>query len=136
MFLGYGSTVAQSAKALPRDITLTVVTNNLDAVSCITQHTNIDVWVAGGRLRHQHRYNCGAHTQNFTNAFRADIAFLGVGGISAHGELLEFQFDEGELTKAMLKNSRKNLLLADSSKYLRKASVCVSTLGNINSQSP
>lgn len=132
VFLSYGSTVAQFAKSLPQDISLTVVTNNLDAVSYLSHFPNIDVWVAGGRLRHQHRDVSGVHTQNFFQAFRADIAILGVGGISADGELLEFQFDEGELTKTMLNNSRKTVLLADSSKYLRNASVCIASLEDID----
>jgi DeoR family glycerol-3-phosphate regulon repressor len=132
VFLSYGSTVSQFAKLLPQDISLTVVTNNLDAVSYLSNFPNIDVWVAGGCLRHQHRDVCGAHTQNFFNSFRADIAILGVGGISAQGELLEFQFEEGELTKTMLKNSRKKVLLADSSKYLRNASVCIASLERID----
>ncbi|WP_413700570.1 DeoR/GlpR family DNA-binding transcription regulator [Psychromonas sp. KJ10-10] len=132
VFLGYGSTVAQFAKALPADICLTIVTNNLDAVSHLTHLPNIDVWIAGGRLRHQHRDISGVHTQNFFNSFRADVAILGVGGISGQGELLEFQFDEGELTKTILKNSRKRVLLADASKYLRNASVCISSLEDID----
>jgi len=132
MFLGYGSTVAQFSKSLPQNISLTVITNNLDAVSYLTHFPNIDVWVAGGRLRHQHRDVCGVHAQNFFDAFRVDITVLGVGGISSQGELLEFQFDEGELTKTMLKNSRKSVLLADASKYLRNASVCISTLEEID----
>lgn len=132
VFLSYGSTVAQFAKLLPKDISLTVVTNNLDAVSYLADFSNIEVWVAGGRLRHQHRDMAGIHTKNFFESFRADVAILGVGGISAKGELLEFQFDEGELTKSMLKNSRKSVLLADSSKFLRNASVCISALEDID----
>jgi DeoR family glycerol-3-phosphate regulon repressor len=132
VFLSYGSTAAQFAKSLPNDISLTVVTNNLDAISYLTHFSNIEVWVAGGRLRHQHRDIAGIHTKNFFESFRADVAILGVGGISANGELLEFQFDEGELTKVMLKNSRKSVLLADSSKFLRNASVCISSLEDID----
>ncbi|WP_261823791.1 DeoR/GlpR family DNA-binding transcription regulator [Vibrio neonatus] len=132
VFLSYGSTVAQFASCLPRDISLTVITNNLDAVSHLTGFPNIDVWVAGGQLRHQHRDVSGVHTQTFFKGFRVDIAVLGVGGISAQGELLEFQCDEGELTKIMLKNSRKSILLADSSKYLRNASVYAASLEDID----
>jgi DeoR family glycerol-3-phosphate regulon repressor len=132
VFLSYGSTAALFAKSLPKDISLTIVTNNLDAVSYLTQMPNIDVWVAGGRLRHQHRDVSGIQTQNFFQSFRADVAVLGIGGISGEGELLEFQFDEGELTKTMLKNSRKTILLADSSKYQRNASVSISTLSSID----
>ncbi|MDV7105561.1 DeoR/GlpR family DNA-binding transcription regulator [Vibrio sp. TH_r3] len=132
VFLSYGSSVAQFARSLPQDIPLTVVTNNLDALAYLTNLQNIEVWVAGGCLRHQHRDLSGIYTKNFFESFRADVAILGIGGISSKGELLEFQFTEGELTKAMLNNSRKSVLLADSSKYLRNASVCISSLEDID----
>ena len=132
VFLSYGSSVAQFARSLPKDIPLTVITNNLDAVSYLAHLENIEVWVAGGCLRHQHRDMSGIYTKEFFESFRADVVILGVGGISDKGELLEFRFDEGELTKAMLKNSRKSVLLADSSKYLRNANVCISSLEDID----
>lgn len=132
VFLSYGSTVAQFARSLPQDKSITVVTNNLDAISFLTERPNIDVWVAGGRLRHQHRDLSGVHTQHFFESFRADISVIGVGGISEQGELLEFQFDEAELTKTMLRNSRQRVLLADASKYRRNANVCIASLDDID----
>lgn len=132
LFLGYGSTVVQLVEALPREISLTVVTNNLVAALSLTQFPNIETWVSGGLLRHQHHDICGLPAHNFLQSFRADLAVCGIAGISASGELLEFQHDEAELTRTMLSNSKHNLLLADSSKFLRSASVCFTTLKHID----
>ncbi|MBC7002748.1 DeoR/GlpR transcriptional regulator [Photobacterium sp. BZF1] len=132
LFLGYGSTVVQLIESLPKEISLTVVTNNLNAALSLTQFPNIDTWVSGGRLRQQHHDLSGLPAQNFLQSFRADLAICGIAGISAEGELLEFQHDEAELTRTMLRNSKRNLLLADASKFMRSASVCVATLDQID----
>ncbi len=132
LFIGYGSTVIQLIEALPTEIALTVVTNNLNAALSLTRFPNIETWLSGGKLRPQHRDLCGLNAHQFLAQFRVDLAVCGIGGISAQGELLEFQQDEAELTRIMLSNSTRSLLLADSSKFLRSASVSLASLSQID----
>ncbi|MDR9831712.1 DeoR/GlpR family DNA-binding transcription regulator [Vibrio sp. FNV 38] len=131
VFLGYGSTVTQLAKFIDKDMPLKVITNNLDAALAL-DGTRCDVWIAGGQLKHKHRSTAGMSSAYFMNDFRADIGFCGVGGIDSYGNLMEFNYDEAELSKIMIRNAKKSYILADKTKIKRNASVCFSTLASVD----
>ncbi len=132
IFLGYGTTVAEFARALPPDRPLRVVTNNIDAVRALADKPGIETWVAGGKLRPADRDVMGSATLDFLRKFRAHFSICGVGAVSADGTLYEFQPDEAELTQVLLTHSHRRLLLADSSKFLREAPCRVATLEQVD----
>lgn len=132
VFLGYGTTVAEFARALPPDRPLRVVTNNLDAVQALADKPAIETWMAGGKLRPADRDVMGSTTLDFLRKFRAHFAICGVGGVSADGTLYEFQPDEAELSQVLLTHSHRRILLADSSKFLREAPCRVATFEQID----
>ncbi|WP_420996330.1 DeoR/GlpR family DNA-binding transcription regulator [Cupriavidus sp. 30B13] len=132
IFLGYGTTVAEFARALPPDRPLRVVTNNIDAVRALADKPGIETWVAGGKLRPADRDVMGSITLDFLRRFRAHFAICGVGGVSADGTLYEFQPDEAELSQVLLTHSHRRLLLADSSKFLREAPCRVAGLEQVD----
>jgi DeoR family glycerol-3-phosphate regulon repressor len=132
VFLGYGTTVAEFARALAPDRPLRVVTNNLDAVRALADKPAIETWVAGGKLRPADRDVMGSATLDFLRKFRAHFAICGVGAVSADGTLYEFQPEEAELTQILLTHSHRRLLLADSGKFLRDAPCRVATLEQVD----
>ncbi|WP_416046851.1 DeoR/GlpR family DNA-binding transcription regulator [Cupriavidus basilensis] len=132
IFLGYGTTVAEFARALPPDRPLRVVTNNIDAVRALADKPGIETWVAGGKLRPADRDVMGSTTLDFFRKFRAHFAICGVGAVSADGTLYEFQPDEAELSQVLLSSSHHRLLLADSSKFLREAPCRVAKLEQVD----
>lgn len=132
VFLGYGTTVAEFARALPPDRPLRVVTNNLDAVQALADKPAIETWMAGGKLRPADRDVMGSATLDFLRKFRAHFAICGVGAVSADGTLYEFQPDEAELSQVLLTHSHRRVLLADSSKFLREAPCRVATFEQID----
>lgn len=132
IFLGYGTTVAEFARALPPDRPLRVVTNNIDAVRALADKPAIETWVAGGKLRPADRDVTGSMTLDFLRKFRAHFAIFGVGAISADGTLYEFEPDEAELSQVLLTHSHRRLLLADSSKFLREAPCRVAKLEQVD----
>lgn len=132
IFLGYGTTVAEFARALPPDKPLRVLTNNLDAVRVLADKPGIETWVAGGRLRPADRDVMGSMTLDFLRRFRAHFAVCGVGGVSADGTLYEFEPDEAELSQVLFTHSHRRLLLADSSKFLREAPCRVANLDQVD----
>lgn len=132
LFLGYGTTVECLALALPEDLALRVVTNNLQAVAALQHKPQVETWLAGGRLRQGDQDVMGFQTLQFFGQFRADIAVCGVAGIAEDGELYEFQPDEAELTRTLWQLSHQHWLLADHSKYLRPASARVGSLQQVD----
>ncbi|RZT36406.1 DeoR/GlpR family DNA-binding transcription regulator [Cupriavidus agavae] len=121
IFLGYGTTVAEFARALPADLPLRVVTNNLGAVHALADKPAIETWVAGGRLRAGDYDLMGSATLDFLRKFRAHLAVCGAAGIDETGTLYEFQPEEAELSQALLSHSHARVLLADGSKFGRHA---------------
>lgn len=132
LFLGYGTTVAEFARALPADRPLRVVTNNLDAVHALAEKPAIETWVAGGRLRPGDRDVMGSATLDFIRRFRAHLSICGAGAVDADGSLFEFHPDEAEFTQVLFANSHVRAVLADSSKFLRDAPCRVATLAQID----
>lgn len=131
VFLGYGTTVAEFARALPVDLPLRVVTTNLGAVHALQDKPRIETWVAGGRLRQGDMDVMGGATLDFLRRFRAHLAICSAAGIDADGTFYEFQPEEAELSQVVLANSHARVLLADSSKYLRHAPCRVAGLDQI-----
>lgn len=132
VFLGYGTTVAEFARALPPEKPLRVVTNNLDAALALADKPAVETWLAGGRLRPADRDLMGLATFDFLQRFQAHVAVLGAGGITADGVLCEFQPDEAELSRLLLAHSQSRLLLVDGSKYLRAAPCRVAMLAEVD----
>lgn len=135
IFLGYGTTVAEFARALPADRPLRVVTNNLDAVHALSEKPAIETWVAGGRLRPGDRDVMGSATLDFVRRFRAHLSICGAGAVEvggAGGAIYEFHPDEAEFTQVLFANSHTRAVLADSSKFLRDAPCRVATLEQID----
>lgn len=132
IFLGYGTTVAEFARALPPDRPLRVVTNNMDAVRVLADKPGIETWVTGGKLRPADRDVMGSATLDFLRKFRAHFAVFGIGAVSADGTLYEFQPDEAELSQVLLTHSHRRLLLADSGKFLREAPCRVASLEQVD----
>lgn len=132
VFLGYGTTVAEFARALPPDRPLRVVTNNIDAVRALADKPAIETWVAGGKLRSADLDVMGSTTLEFLRRFRAHFAICGIGAVSADGTLCEFEPDEAELSQVLLTHSHRRLLLADRSKFLREAPCRVAKLEQVD----
>ncbi|MFA0438738.1 hypothetical protein BCU70_05085 [Vibrio sp. 10N.286.49.C2] len=131
VFLGYGSTTANLASLISIKSPIKVITNNLDVATAL-ENSNSEVWLSGGRVRNRQRDVTGYATANFLNSFRADIAFCGVGAIDKNGDLLEFNYEEAELSRVMLSNAKQKVILADHTKLGRHASVFCEKLANID----
>lgn len=132
VFLGYGTTVAEFARALPADLPLRVVTNNLGAVHALADKPRIETWVAGGRLRPGDLDVMGSATLDFVRRFRAHLAVCSAAGIDEDGTFYEFQPEEAEVSQVLLSHSHSRVLLADSSKCLRNAPCRVAGLDQID----
>ena len=118
IFLASGTTVTKLAKYLHQYENLTVITNNLETVSILSNHTSARVIVAGGELYE----NCdliGPLTERTIECFNADLFFFSCSGLTAEG------FSSVDMTRLNIiqkiqKNIAKTILLADTSKVGKK----------------
>lgn len=129
LFINIGTTTETIARALLQHESLQIVTNNLNVAAILGGKKDFSVLIAGGEVRYRDGGVIGEATEEFINQFRMDFGIIGISGIENDGSLLDFDFREVKVAQAIIKNSRRVLLAADSSKFGRYAMV---RLGNID----
>ncbi|SFI54280.1 DeoR/GlpR family DNA-binding transcription regulator [Albimonas pacifica] len=121
VFLSVGTTPAMVAEALAGREGLVAVTNNLNAALALAANPSHRIILPGGELRLPDRDLLGPAALELIAGYRADLAIYGVGGVDADGSLLDFHADEVAARQAMRANSRRTILVADRSKFGRRA---------------
>ena len=119
--LSVGTTPALVAGALARRRGLTIVTNNINAAVALSEAEDARIVIPGGELRLPDRDLLNDDAVALFAAYRADFGIYGVGGIDADGSLLDFHEAEVRAREAIRANAREAILVADRSKFGRRA---------------
>ncbi len=129
LFINIGTTTELVAKTLINHKRLKIITNNLNVASTLMKNTDFEVIITGGVVRNRDGGITGEATIDFIKQFKVDYSIIGIGGIEHDGTLLDFDYQEVRVARAIIENSRKVFLVTDNSKIGRKAMV---KLGNIS----
>ncbi|MCF6249305.1 MAG: DNA topoisomerase, partial [Desulfobacula sp.] len=84
---------------------------------------DFEVIVAGGIVRSRDCGITGEAAIKFIRQFKVDVGIIGISGIELDGTLLDYDFKEVYVARAIIENSRKVYLVADHSKFDRNAMV-------------
>jgi DeoR family glycerol-3-phosphate regulon repressor len=128
LFINIGTTTEAIAQALLNHHNLTIITNNLHVASILSTKDDFKIIIAGGVVRNRDGGVMGEATIDFVSQFKVDYAIIGISGIDNSGDLLDFDYQEVRVSKAIIENSRNIFLAADHSKFGRDA---MTRLGNI-----
>ena len=123
LMIGLGTTPEYVAQALSRRQDLRVITNNLNVAAAFAQNPDVEISIAGGTLRPLDRDIVGEAAARFFAGFRADYGIFGVGGVDQDGTLLDFHAGEVLARQAIVANARIAVLVADTTKFGRNATV-------------
>lgn len=132
LIMNIGTTTERVAEALKDHRGLMVVTNNLNVAYILSDVAEIEVVITGGVVRRSDRGIVGAAAIDVINQFKVDIAIIGTSAIDNDGCLLDFDYREVRVAKAILKQSRKRILVADNMKFERRAPVQIGHLSDID----
>ncbi len=132
LFLNIGTTTEMVAQALIHHKDLRIVTNNLHVAMIFSKNDNFEVMIAGGQLRNRDGGIIGPATTDFIRQFRLDFGIIGVSGINEQGDLLDFDYQETRNAQAIIANSHETILVADHSKFGRRAMTRFGHLSEIN----
>ena len=121
MLINIGTTTEQVAMALRSRKGLLVITNNINVVNILLGFEEIEVIVAGGVVRHSDGGIVGEAAVDFIRQFKVDYAVIGTSAIDPDGSLLDYDYREVKVAKAIMENARHSILVADSMKYERSA---------------
>lgn len=131
LFINIGTTTEEVAKALLGHRGLRVITNNLNVASIMSSKPDFEVTVAGGLVRTRDRGIVGEATIDLIGQFKLDFGIIGISGIDTDGTLLDFDYREVRVARAIMENSRKVFLVADHTKFGRNAMVRLGSLAQL-----
>jgi DeoR family fructose operon transcriptional repressor len=127
-----GTTSLEVARALPHDLRATIATPSLLVAAELSTRPQVQVLVAGGRVRPGDLACSGTETIDFFRDLHAEIAFLGSGAISPTVGLTDYHRDEVPTKRVIIANAEQVLVLADSSKFGRSAPYRVCDLSDLD----
>ncbi|OYU64715.1 MAG: DeoR family transcriptional regulator [Bacteroidetes bacterium B1(2017)] len=115
VFLDCGSTVFRICQYI-KNKKLKVVTNSLPVLNELLG-SGVHVNFAGGEIDRERQAAHGKIAIEHIARYKADIAFVGIDGISIANGLSANSEKEAEMTLAMANNSKATYFLCDSSKF-------------------
>ncbi|WP_260928742.1 DeoR/GlpR family DNA-binding transcription regulator [Novosphingobium sp. 9] len=125
LFVNIGTTTEAVAANFAHHRNLMVISNNLNVVDTLSGHKAMELVSVGGKVRTGDRAVVGALAMRFIENFRVDYALIGISALDTDGSLLDFAIDEVEVSQTIIRNARKVILVADSTKVGRSAPVRV-----------
>lgn len=132
LFINIGTTTEEVARALAGRSGLLVITNNLNVAAELYRNRSIEVIITGGNVRPSDGGIVGATAVELIRQFRVDTAVIGISAIDADGALLDFDIREVHVSRAIIENARRVILVTDSSKFARSAPARIGTLADID----
>lgn len=111
-----GSTALALVRALPLDLTGTVVTHAPPVAAALEDHTGLEVVVVGGTLDRRAMVCTGAHTAAALRAVAADVCFLGVWSLHPEHGVTQDYFEEAEIRKVLVERADRVVGLASRDK--------------------
>lgn len=115
IFLDSSSTVYHLIYHLDRFSNLKIITNNLQVALELSNRTNLSVFVIPGYVKNKSTSTVGQFSTMFLKNFFADISFLSCKAFDATGT---YEGDEQQAFSklALIENSKRHIMLADSTK--------------------
>lgn len=130
VILDAGTTVLQIAKLLNLKSNLVIVTNSLIVAQAL-ENTKNQLIVTGGELRKKSMSFVGYLATKAIESIHADIAFMGCDGFHVDGPCSR-SYSELEVKQKIFENSKKVVLVTDSSKFSVDGLYRFSTFDQIN----
>lgn len=133
IMLNGGTTTLAVARHLRKHRQLTIATNNLRIPAEISPSVFRDLYVFGGSVRTLTQTTTGPISLRLAPGDRdievqADLALIGIGGVSAEGGYSTSNLGDAAMMEAMMERSSRVAVLADSAKFGRRLFAQVAVL--------
>ncbi|QKV17707.1 DeoR/GlpR family DNA-binding transcription regulator [Oricola thermophila] len=132
IFLNIGTSTEAVARQLVHHRGLLVVTNNINVANILASNPDCQVIVTGGTLRRSDGGLVGDLATQTILQFKFDMAVIGCSAIDRDGDLLDFDIQEVNVSKSIIRQARRTFLVADHSKFQRSAPARIASLAEID----
>ena len=109
-----------------------VFTNNLNVANILVGNPECEIVVTGGTLRRSDGGLVGNLTTDSIGHFKFDYAVIGCSALDEDGDMLDFDIREVGVSQNIIRRSDQVLLIADNSKFSRKAPACIASLSEVD----
>ena len=110
-----GTTIIEMARLLPENLHATFFTGSIPAAYEYAQHPNIEVIFIGDKISKSSQIAVGGEAISKINSIKPDLCFLGINAIDENG-VSDNDWEVVQIKKAMIKASKKTILLSISGK--------------------
>ncbi|TNF21103.1 MAG: DeoR/GlpR transcriptional regulator [Rhodobacteraceae bacterium] len=132
LFLNIGTSTEAVAREILHHSKLMVVTNNMNVANILVANPRCDVIVTGGHLRRADGGLVGNLAVDTISQFKFDLAVVGCSALDADGDMMDFDFQEVNVSRTILRQSRKTFLVADHTKFSRTAPARIASLADVD----
>jgi DeoR/GlpR family transcriptional regulator of sugar metabolism len=131
--LDIGTTIFELAHILGGKQELTIITNSIKIAGELSQNTHHDIYTTGGRLHKDQMITTGSFARSFLDNFISiDLFVCSADGISFETGITEFSEGVVDVKKKFAALSQRTIVLADHSKFGKRALFQSCASNNIN----
>ncbi|MFC9945575.1 DeoR/GlpR family DNA-binding transcription regulator [Streptomyces pratensis] len=116
LILDGGTTALAVARALPQDLSCTVITHSPTIASALLDHPHAELFLLGGRVFKHSAVACGAAAVEAARNVSADLCLLGVTGVHPEAGLTTADSEEAAMKRALSERAAETYVLASSEK--------------------
>lgn len=134
IFIDNSSTCINLYRYLPKDMTLTIITNSISfLVECSkSNNSNHTIICLGGMFKSTNLSVYGNNTILNVQQYYPDKTFMSCAGISNKNQITDSGIQEIDLKRTLIESSQTVYLLADHSKFSHTGSVYLCDCSDIN----
>lgn len=132
ILLDSGTTTTEIAKNLGQFKNLTIITNALNIANILSEFEGIKIFMPGGFLRKKSLSLVGVLADQSFEKFFCDKLFLGADGFDTSYGLSTANSEEAHLNQIMIKNTKKVIVVTDSSKFERRRFAFIAPISEVD----
>lgn len=127
-----GTTNFYIAEQIPKNLELTIVTNNPHLATALAEHPKIEIILLGGSFYKRYQITIGSKTIQDLEHIQADLYFMGINSISLENGLAIRHYEESILKQKMMNISRKTVSCVLEEKINRKENYNVCNFSDLD----
>jgi DeoR family transcriptional regulator of aga operon len=127
-----GTTTMEIARGVTNQQALQVITNGVNIAAELLEARNVQTFIIGGAVRSESASIVGRTAEDMLHQFAADKFFLSGAGCDPDFGVSGANLDEAIVTRAMIRIAREIILVADSSKFSKRALARIAEFSEID----
>ncbi len=128
-----GTTTLFCAEEIARLDRLTVITNSTAIAATLAEGGRCAaIYLVGGAYDRDNRETVGPMAIGQLNSFHGDHAIISAAAVDAGNGVMDINFDEAQVGRAMIERADNIIVVADASKFDRRASFAVCGLDRVH----